>query len=436
MPSKAAVDNRILRELGDGLVMRRATAADTESLAEFNAAVHGRDEPSEFIRAWTLELMSGRHPTVGPSDFTLVEDTQTDKIVSSLNLISQRWTYGGLEFGVGQVELVGTHPDYRGSGLVRAQFDEVHQWSRKRGEQATIVAGIPWFYRQFGYETALESGGSRAGYEANVPRMKEKGPEPYRMRSAVKGDMPLITELHHNAAERYLVSSVMSERDWQYLLFQRKDMKRTIGIIVETSDGEPLGFLRHWAELDHGRLWVEELELRHGVPWTPVVPTLLRYLQDTGRKYSQRDEARSFGEFSLWLGATHPASHALQDRLPQQVRSSAWYIRVPDIPDFLRQVATVFENRLSGSFAANYTRELKISFATGGVRLSFEDGRLAESEPWGPTKENGWEDSGRDALFPDLTFLHLLFGHRSVDDLEYAFADCRGGSGETSGPTS
>ena len=27
-------------------------------------------------------------------------------------------------------------------------------------------------------------------------------------------------------------------------------------------------------------------------------------------------------------------------------------------------------------------------------------------------------------LFPELTFLQLLFGYRSLDELRYAFADC------------
>ena len=29
-----------------------------------------------------------------------------------------------------------------------------------------------------------------------------------------------------------------------------------------------------------------------------------------------------------------------------------------------------------------------------------------------------------DAGFPNLTFLQLLFGYRSLDELKYAFADC------------
>ena len=36
-----------------------------------------------------------------------------------------------------------------------------------------------------------------------------------------------------------------------------------------------------------------------------------------------------------------------------------------------------------------------------------------------------------DASFPDLTFLQLLFGHRSLAELEEWFDDCLVGSDET-----
>ena len=46
-------------------------------------------------------------------------------------------------------------------------------------------------------------------------------------------------------------------------------------------------------------------------------------------------------------------------------------------------------------------------------------------EHWSPTVE---EDG--DAAFPDLTFLQLLFGHRSLEELDHAFADCSPGEGD------
>ena len=196
-----------------------------------------------------------------------------------------------------------------------------------------------------------------------------------------------------------------------------------------------MGFLSHGKELHGAGIHAGGYELEPGESWASVTPTVLRHLHKTGLEYAARDEGTSFKEFSLRLGPAHPAYAVSKNRLPREVRSSVWYVRVPDVPGFLRHVSRVLEERLSDSFAARHTGELKISFATEGVRLSFESGRLTASEPWGPTKENGWDDSGRNALFPDLTWLHLLFGHRSVDDLEYAFADCEGGSGGPSGST-
>ena len=70
-------------------------------------------------------------------------------------LISQTWTYDGIAFGVGRPELVGTAPAYRRRGLVRTQFEVLHQRSAERHERLQAITGIPWYYRQFGYEMAL-----------------------------------------------------------------------------------------------------------------------------------------------------------------------------------------------------------------------------------------------------------------------------------------
>ena len=69
----------ILRDLGDGLIMRRSTPADADALAEFNKMIH-RDEdvvePDETVAAWTRDLLTRDHPTFGAGDFTIVEDTR------------------------------------------------------------------------------------------------------------------------------------------------------------------------------------------------------------------------------------------------------------------------------------------------------------------------------------------------------------------------
>ncbi|MBN8801717.1 MAG: GNAT family N-acetyltransferase, partial [Stenotrophomonas acidaminiphila] len=62
--------------------------------------------------------MSGNHPTTQAHDFlVVVDENRNGKIASTLNLISQTWSYGGIPFRVGRPEIVGTDPAYRRRGL-------------------------------------------------------------------------------------------------------------------------------------------------------------------------------------------------------------------------------------------------------------------------------------------------------------------------------
>src|SRR5260370_563284 len=95
---------------------------------------------------------------LGLCKHALVEDTRNGAIVSSINLINQTWSYEGIPFKVGRPELVGTLPDYRQRGLIRKQFEVLHAWSAERGQKLQAITGIPFYYRQFGYEFAVSMG--------------------------------------------------------------------------------------------------------------------------------------------------------------------------------------------------------------------------------------------------------------------------------------
>ena len=112
--SKNSILSEMPIDLGDNLVLRFATLDDVDALAEFNARLHEDVNVDPSIR----DMMSGDHPTCKASDFTVVEDTETGKIVSSTCLISQTWTYSGIPFKFGQPEFVATETEYRRRGLV------------------------------------------------------------------------------------------------------------------------------------------------------------------------------------------------------------------------------------------------------------------------------------------------------------------------------
>lgn len=436
-PRKSPDPKLVLQDLGDGLILRRSALEDADALADFNAVVNSlTDEPDEQVRAWTRDLISGRLPRFNPEDFTIVEDTKTGAIVSTLNLISQTWSYGGVEFGAGRIELVSTHPDYRRRGLVRHQMEAVHGWSAERGEKVQGITGIPWFYAQFGYEQALEHWEwcGRAGYKANVPELEPTESENYNVRPAIEQDVRFIAEVYKQAMQRYLMSCVRDAEMWQYELHTRSKqaMGRMELRVIETAEYEPVGFLAHRPWLTGADLAVCAYELVPGVSWLAVTPSVLRYLVSTGEEYATRENKDGFGAFSFTLGTEHPVYRAINERLPRVNRTHAWYIRVAALPDFVRHIAPVLERRLEGSVAVGHSGELKISFVANGLKLVFSNGKVRRVEAWKPTQaDSRLRPRVRDALFPQLTFLQLLFGFRSVEELEFVCPDCVISSPET-----
>jgi hypothetical protein len=350
-----------------------------------------------------------------------VEDTCSGSIVSTLCLIPQTWSYDGIHFGVGRPELVGTHPDYRGRGLIRAQFDVIHRWSEERGLQVQAITGIPYFYRQFGYEMAMTLGGSRLGYKSQVPKLKDGEEEPFRLRPVTEDDLSFIAQVYEHGIQRYPVACVWDEALWRYELLGKsaKNVNRQELRLIETSEGEPVGFIAQSRALWDNRMGLALYELKPGVSWLAVTPAVVRYLWAAGEDEAAQDPEQEMERFAFWLGAEHPAYQVFRKRLPDQFQPYAWYLRVPDLLGFLRHLAPALDRRLAGSLLAGHSGKVKINFYRSGLQLGFEAGRLVAVEPWQPAPG----DDG-DAGFPDLTFLQLLFGYRSMDELDHAFADC------------
>jgi Acetyltransferase (GNAT) domain len=424
----------ILRDLGDGLVMRRSTPEDAEALAEFNSAIHSDNEQDgQCLAAWTRDLLSGSHPTFRPDDFTVIEESATGRIISTMNLISQTWSYEGIKFGVGRPELVGTLAEFRNRGLVRLQFEEIHQWSAARGEMVQAITGIPFYYRQFGYEMALDLDGRRFGYEAQVPRLKDDETEPYTIRPAQESDLSFMEELYEQTKARSMIAcertpelfryelTAFGNHCWLNCIIEDKRSTRVplaFGRNPVDTTGVQVGFFRHPAYNYHNSMVAGRYELKPGVSWLEVTPSVVRYLWAKGQEYAERDggELKSFG---FPLGAKHPAYEALGNRLPRIRDPYAWYIRVPDLRGFLDHIKPVLQKRLADSLAAAHSGQIHLSFYRTGLRLMIQQGKITAIEDWKPTpKEEG------DAAFPGLTFLQLLFGYRSYEELNHAFADC------------
>jgi hypothetical protein len=150
---------------------------------------------------------------------------------------------------------------------------------------------------------------------------------------------------------------------------------------------------------------------------------VLRALKAQGETLAAEanSENSALAAIRLSLGLEHPAYDILDAKLGPLRGPYAWYVRVPDIPGFVRHIAPVLEKRLARSVMSGFSGELNITFYRGGLRLVFGAGKLTGATDWSAPETNvNWDGAG----FPPLVFLQLLFGHRSLKELRSAFPDC------------
>ena len=411
------------QSLGDGLMLRLATTADIETLAEFNTKIHLEEgEPPDFLANWTRVLMSGQHPKTSAADFVVIEDTDANhKIVSAACLIPQMWVYDKIPFAVGQPELVGTDPAYRRRGLTRTIFRKIHALSAAYGHLVQGITGIPWFYRQFGYEYALDLGGGRKLHLDDIPALNGDESEPYQIRRATEADIPTLRRLYRRYTNDKLVSSLPDEAYWRYDLSTRNFLVHHYCLL--NNQGRLVGAYAAAAEARQSIIHLWAIVVDDAVSLRAVLPSVMRAL----KKHSQNSlsaaarASQKLTTIRFSLGGEHPAYEAFDAQLGPLQPPYGWYIRVPDLPGFIRHIAPVLEKRLAASVMSEFTGELKLTFYRGGLRLAFEQGKLTTAKDWRePAAPKKWDGAG----FPPLVFLQLLFGYRSLDELRHAFPDC------------
>jgi hypothetical protein len=231
----------------------------------------------------------------------------------------------------------------------------------------------------------------------------------------------LIMRCFERGNQRYLLAGLRDERDWRFEVCGRSeqsDNRRVFKIIERRQNGEAVGYLGHRPWLQGNTLSAAYYELLAGVSWYDVTPSVLRHLWLVGQEYA-RAAGTVCETVGMMLGEEHPAYRVAAQALPRRKDSYAWFMRIADIPAFLRTIAPVLEQRLAASDFAGQTARVTLDFYRSALLMDFVCGKLAGVETIPSSLERSdW------AGFPGLTFLQLLLGYRTVEEIEHLFADC------------
>jgi hypothetical protein len=411
-------------DLGDGLVMRWARPEDLERQVTLTAEVflqYPGGPPSVEVEPWSRELGSGTHPQSGIDRLAIVEDVRRGIMVSCTWLISMSVAYGDIVIPVGRPEHVATHPDYRRRGLVGKLFEMIHQRSEADGDLVQMITGIPYFYRQFGYEYALELGGGSIVERAAVHRLRDD--TGFRVRVAHPDELTATHDLFMASQEHCLVRNDFSDTYWRWL---HDGINPATGfgwqslVVLDRDDrlaGAVLMLTRRW-----GRL-VDVLGIAAGTGRSlhEILPPALRAIDEVAANLLPMpvESMPEYDALRFQVGSGHSVHQLLAHECGGRFQPGyAWLVRTSNLPRLLQTIAPVLESRLAASPLRGYTGRLALDFYRSGLTIAFERGTITGFE------EGRVEPAPRAAAgMPPGVFLQLVFGRRTLEELKHILPD-------------
>lgn len=386
-------------ELPGGLALRSVRdMQDVERLAAFNGVVH-----DQGVADMTRELILN-HPGTRPEHWLYVEDPRTREVVSSLCLIPWTLTYEGVSLQAGEMGIVGTREDHRHQGLIRAQAVRHAELLREGGYHLSHIQGIPYFYRQFGYEYALPLEG---GWRLELDMVQDAPASPnYAYRLATPEDVGILGKLYRQAASNLAIHAERDEGIWHYLLgpSMRTEMA-TETWLISGPDSKPVAYVR-----------IPNGGFGEGLIVNEASPLDVRLSTDVLRQVKAWCVERGKPYIRLCLPETHTLVQAARYLGAHSLGYYAWQIRLVDIQRLLTRIGPVLERRIAESPIAGLSEDVCLNLYREAYTLAFREGRLTGVASIGFTGHGG-------IRIPPHLLAPLLLGYRSREELAQTYHD-------------
>jgi len=387
--------------IGSGLVLKSvADEQDLEQVAAFNGVVH-----DEGVAAMTRALIS-HHPHTRPEHCLCVADETTGQVVSSLCLIPWTWRYEEVELKAGEMGIVGTLETYRRRGFIRALVTRFDELLREGDYDLSPIQGIPYFYRQFGYEYAIPLEG---GLRVEPHLLSDAPPDKalrYTFRLATLDDLPALMRLYDDAVDDLSISAVRDEASWRYLFGPSlgTEMAAETWLVLDEA-GQPAGYFR-----------IPQVGFGEGL----IVNEVSRLSRDTVLAVLRQLKALTVERRKPYIRLNVPANSSLatiaRHRGAHDLGTYAWQIRLMNVGRLLQKLAPVLERRIAASPFADLTQNVCLNLYREAFDLRFEGGKLTAVDAL------GFSDRAGIRIPPPLA-APLLLGYRSREELSRTHHD-------------
>ncbi|MFF2121550.1 GNAT family N-acetyltransferase [Kitasatospora sp. NPDC058184] len=379
--------------LPGGLLLRESRPEDEERIG---ALLTERGDPGDALD----HRLVVEDPDAGRSASAVVVDG--DRVVSTATLLDEELRLGGVRLPAGQVDMVATDGEYEGRGLVRALLRWAHARSAARGHVVQVMIGIPYFYRLFGYEYAIDIPVSRPLLTA--PPSIGAGDAP-ALRTARAADLPALAALQEQAQRGFDLAMGHAPARWRWLLAHEASTLRVVeraGEVVAVGRTTPV---------DDGEFHLVEAAAADERAARELLAGVAALAPEARLQVVHRP-------------GTLPATvwHGLLDDTPRP-EAEQYYVRIPDPAVLLDRLRPLFRQRLAAAGLDRADGELLLSTYRAHYRIPLGEQDPGEVVTGGTMQGTG--PGGGVGVAPDA-LAALLFGPYGLEGLSRIRPDVYG----------
>lgn len=352
----------------------------------------------EDVRSITRRFVE-HHPDMNREHIFMVK--QGDRVVAGLLLIPQVWRLGEAKLKVAEMGCVGTDPVHRRKGVQWILNDEFDKYAIEQGFDLCVLAGIPYFYRQFGYQYAVELDYST---EINLGKIPDNETE-IRVEDFTEEHIEKADIFLRRAQEGYLVHSVRTEDIWEMQQKTGTYGGEPFKAVSLHLSGEFVGYYRYVVDKEKRTLYIKELGVDENVSVGDLTGVIKKHASKMGLTelktgLPHQDEVN---RFLISLGA-------------KTNKPYTWQVKILDLTNFLTKLIPVLEHRIEDSEFKSVSKDLAINFWKFAVSMKIEEGKIVSIE-----KVHGEKD--RTIGLNPYAFIKLVLGYKSRVELEEMYSD-------------
>ncbi|MHA2142220.1 MAG: GNAT family N-acetyltransferase [Candidatus Thorarchaeota archaeon] len=381
------------------------TDDELEELIKFNSSIHEPQDGEELRRI--IDLLPGFSREMN----FYIRDSDKGVFVSSLNAIPSVWSYAGIALRNLELGFVGTLPEYRKRGLVRALYYEFFEKELNRGKyDISTIQGIPYYYRQFGYDFLIPAWRSvflRTNQIPEIPPKEKPAWMRLTIRPATKSNLDSIILLYEEMTSLTLVSTVRDKELWQIQEQQRREFEKEFTTYIVKRGKEVEGYFR---------LIARESATDPGNGFLDVIESSIRTYDGVRRTMQHLKELckeKNLNRIALSGSIISNLSQVGLDLGGHMSRGWKHQLRIPDMIRFLKRIRPVLHKRIRKTMFDGLTQEVTINTYRNCYVLDFQGGKIRQ------IKDLGIHEEGKNLSFraPPNDFVRLVLGQYSIDEL-------------------